>query len=627
MTAKEALKNFIHSGRGENSPEALRKLRLINTFSLVGVLSLLIFGAVNTVQGDIFLGIFEVLAGIVGIGNIVYLRKTHNVKVGGRVILALMVVILTILFFRGGLAGGGLFWFFTFPLLAFHLSKTKEGSRWIFLLVGILLIGFFVLPLLGAMTFERSFGSIFMFLMAFMAVTFLVYFYEKAGVEFRNVIEKQATTIQTVTKTQAVSKETIEEQEEKLVKQVTELENTRKAMLNLLEDLNLEKDKLSESKALDDAILSSVGNGLVVTDESGKVVVINKVALEFLGKKDKEISGKEWGDVIKVSKEDKVPLKKEELPYVQSMKEKKVVIATFPHYYFFENKDKQKVPVSITASPIIKNDKLLGSVVIFRDITNEIAIDKAKTEFVSLASHQLRTPLSAINWFTEMLISGDAGKLNKEQKKYAEEVYASSRRMAELVGALLNVSRLELGTFSVEPEDINLPEMVEDAVKEMTPLSEKKSITIQKEIEDNLPVMKADRKLIRIIFQNLISNAVKYTPEKGTAKVYVGVKKKGENIDGRTLKEDNFLFTVSDTGIGIPAEQREQVFTKLFRADNARKVETEGTGLGLYIIKSIIEQSGGEIWFHPNDPNGTTFLVLFPTHGMFKKQGTTSIGG
>jgi PAS domain S-box-containing protein len=285
-------------------------------------------------------------------------------------------------------------------------------------------------------------------------------------------------------------------------------------------------------------------------------------------------------------------------------------------------KDGTKIDVSISISPI-KNTigKIIGLSTITMDITKEREIDKAKTEFVSLASHQLRTPLTAINWYIEMLLAGDAGKISTKQKQYLNEVGASTKRMAELVSSLLNVSRLDLGTFAIEPTPIDVVALTKDVIKEEQPQIIEKKLQIKETYGKNVPLFLADSKLFRIILQNLFSNAVKYTNENGSVKLNIAALKKGELFDSKTLTEDSLTISIADSGIGIPFNQQSRIFTKLFRADNVAKLTKEGTGLGLYIVKSIIDQSGGSIWFESQENKGTTFYVSFALSGMKKKEG------
>jgi signal transduction histidine kinase len=247
------------------------------------------------------------------------------------------------------------------------------------------------------------------------------------------------------------------------------------------------------------------------------------------------------------------------------------------------------------------------------DVTHEKEVDKAKTEFVSLASHQLRTPLSSINWYTEMLLNEDAGKINEDQKKYLNEVYTGSQRMVELVNSLLNVSRLDLGTFIINPIEIDVPKLIKNLLAELKPQIIAKKQNINETYEEKLPPLLADQNLLRMVLQNLLSNAVKYTPAGGTI-----------SAEAKIIDKE-FVINISDTGMGIPKAQQDKIFMKLFRADNAKQSETEGTGLGLYIIKSIVDQAGGRVWFESEENKGTTFHVSFPMAGMKKKEGNRTL--
>jgi signal transduction histidine kinase len=211
-----------------------------------------------------------------------------------------------------------------------------------------------------------------------------------------------------------------------------------------------------------------------------------------------------------------------------------------------------------------------------------------------------------------MLLAGDAGKITKEQKDYLEEVYSSNKRMVELVNSLLNLSRLDLGTFTVNPEACDLTEISKNVLKELSSIIKTKKMKIEQDYEKGLKEIKVDKKLTRMIFQNLLTNALKYTPDKG--KVSVSIKQ----------EEKNILIEVKDTGYGIPKKDQPKIFGKLFRADNVKN-ETDGTGLGLYIVKSILEQSGGRIHFVSEENKGTSFFVKIPLSGMKAKGGTREL--
>ncbi len=235
------------------------------------------------------------------------------------------------------------------------------------------------------------------------------------------------------------------------------------------------------------------------------------------------------------------------------------------------------------------------------------SLDLAKDEFVSIASHQLRTPLTGIKGYTGMLLDGDAGPINEKQREYLTEVKNANDRMINLITSLLNVSRVDLDAFVVEPEPVNLEEIAKTLLKEYEGVINKKLI-VDTDFEKDLPLINADLNITRMILQNLLSNALKYTPEGG--KIVLSIKKDSPNI----------LISVTDTGYGIPENAQSKIFTKMFLADNARVKDPNGTGLGLYIVKETIEKTGGKIWFESKENIGTTFYVTIPLEGMKKRE-------
>jgi len=231
------------------------------------------------------------------------------------------------------------------------------------------------------------------------------------------------------------------------------------------------------------------------------------------------------------------------------------------------------------------------------DITEQKKLDQAKTEFVSLTSHQLRTPVAAVKWYMDMLLSGNLGELSPKQEEYVNRIHKVNEEMVDLIDTLLNISRIETGSVKVELKQTNVIELTESILLELSSQIEEKRINIIKQYNDNLKNIESDSKLLRIVIQNLISNAIKYTPEGGSV-----------SITFKDFLGDKAII-VSDTGIGIPEEEQDKVFTKLFRANNAKNIGSQGTGLGLYLIKSIIEAMGNSIDFVSKENKGSTFTI------------------
>ena len=379
-----------------------------------------------------------------------------------------------------------------------------------------------------------------------------------------------------------------------------DLENANRAAQNVLEDLQSEKDKLAKAKVKDEAILASIGDGVIVVSSDKRIIVMNKMAEKLLGWEIKEAIGKFYDEVILLENEKGTFIPLEERPLAKAFAGSTTTTTTTSVLYLL-SKNKIKFPVAITVSPVILDNKIIGAVEVFRDITKEQEIDKAKSEFVSLASHQLRTPLTTISWYTEMILNGDVGAVVPEQKKYLEEIYEGNKRMIELVNTLLDVSRIEMGTFKAEPKKTDIIKLAESVLNEQKPKIEQKKLEIIEKFDRDVPIFLIDSKLLRIVFQNLLANAIEYTSPEGKIEFAISFQSK------KTI-----LIKVSDTGYGIPKNQQDKIFTKLFRADNIREKAINGTGLGLYITKSVVLNLGGEIWFESKENKGTTFYVTLP---------------
>jgi len=271
----------------------------------------------------------------------------------------------------------------------------------------------------------------------------------------------------------------------------------------------------------------------------------------------------------------------------------------------------------VKASAVVSydaNGKPVEMVGVNFDVTKEREVDKAKTEFVSLASHQLRTPLTNIKWNLEILRDEKIKLTKKNVRTYLESTYESAGRMTGLVSALLNVSRLELGTFVVKPEDVDVSSVVAALLGEMDSVIGDKQLKVKTVFPKNLPSFFVDPQIFHIIIENLLSNAVKYTQKKGVVTFSADYKKKR-----------GFLFVVKDTGYGIPENDQKHVFTKLFRASNIKEMDVDGTGLGLYIVKMVVESTGGKIWFESKEGKGSSFCISYPPQGMVPREGSKSL--
>ena len=253
-----------------------------------------------------------------------------------------------------------------------------------------------------------------------------------------------------------------------------------------------------------------------------------------------------------------------------------------------------------TAKIYDKNNICLGTMKIFNDLTREKMIDMLKSEFISIAAHQLRTPLSAIKWAIKMTLDGDAGELNEEQKKILLKGYASNERVINLINEMLNVSRIEEGKFGFNFIKRDIGEIIDKSIKNQSDQIKSKSLKLIYKKSKNLPKLDLDQEKIELVFNHLLENAVKYTPEHGTVEIAIKIEKK------------HIKIKIADNGIGIPKKDQKKLFTKFFRAENVVRMQTEGSGLGLYIAKNIIEKHNGKIICKSKEGVGTEFNLIFP---------------
>jgi two-component system phosphate regulon sensor histidine kinase PhoR len=235
-----------------------------------------------------------------------------------------------------------------------------------------------------------------------------------------------------------------------------------------------------------------------------------------------------------------------------------------------------------------------------RDVTQEREVSQMKSDFVAFVTHQLRTPLSGIKWLLELAAdTPDAG----EMRAYIQDAREANERLVGLVNDLLDISRLESGRLTVSPQPLHVGTITESVLQELDPLIKDKGHRLSLSGFEEVPPVVADPQLVRQVILNLLSNAIKYTPPRGEIALQVG-------------QENGCIrWVVRDTGIGIPQDALPRLFEKFYRANNVHKVETEGTGLGLYLVRLIVERCGGEIWCESEEGRGATFQFTVPLQG------------
>ncbi|HWT55452.1 MAG TPA: PAS domain-containing sensor histidine kinase [Candidatus Microsaccharimonas sp.] len=363
---------------------------------------------------------------------------------------------------------------------------------------------------------------------------------------------------------------------------------------------------VAEERTKTDALFTSIGDGAIATDEFGKITRINPAALKILGYHEQEALGEWFPNIAVIVDEDGNRLSLIDRPITRAF----LTGQAISEKIYYLTKHGKRVPVSVTVSPMIYNGRPIGAIEVFRDVSLEYEIDRMKSEFISLASHQLRTPLSAIKTYAHMLIDGYMGELTPDQRRSLSTIIGASNRMNELISTLLNITRIESGGISIQPKLLSLKRLVEEVIKELEHTAQSRSISLTLAPTKNDFAVKTDTLIAKEIITNLASNAIKYTPDGG--KVHLSLAKRGTNT----------ILSVQDTGLGIPKEAQEQIFTKFFRAPNVVKLETSGTGLGLYLVKGLADQLGGKVWFVSEEHQGSTFYFSLPAKEVRKKTST-----
>lgn len=390
----------------------------------------------------------------------------------------------------------------------------------------------------------------------------------------------------------------IKQQTKQVVAQSQFLEDQRKAILNVLEDIDESRIKAERERDKQEKILSSIGDGVFVVDEDKKIILFNKASQQISGFSEEEVLGKKYNQVLKFVFEDE--RKGNNNQFIEKVFKTGEVKSMTNHTLLIQ-KDGNKVAVADSAAPIKnKSNKTISCVVVFRDVSKEREIDRMKTEFLSVAAHQLRTPLGSMRWNIEMLLEENEKSVSKNARKILEQIYVSHQQLLKIVNDLLDATRIDQGRVPDKPQSDELSTEIEDVLNEFEPLIKKKRLKINFDSKKGCPKVKLDRPRWRSVVSNILSNAIKYN-------------RNGGRVDITCKKLKNFVqFEFTDTGIGIPEKDRFKIFDKFFRAENAIKSETEGTGLGLYVVKKYVEAWGGKVNFTSNKGKGTLFIIKIP---------------
>ncbi|MBX4198114.1 GHKL domain-containing protein [Candidatus Parcubacteria bacterium] len=341
--------------------------------------------------------------------------------------------------------------------------------------------------------------------------------------------------------------------------------------------LQTEKEEL-------EIIAMNMEEGVILLDNTKNVILANRYIKEILNidieSKDNSQVLKKFSEVLNINPQDYLaPLDK----FVRVTKKE-------------FDAGRKVYDVSFSLAPSESTQHYLIWV---RDITQPKLLERAKTEFIALIAHQLRTPLTGTKWTLNMFLDGEIGEITPEQKGFISKLYDSNERLILITNDLLESQKLDLADTQYSFNSVQIFDIIDNLVGELKTNIQKKHITVNV-LRNTVPMLEIDPDKIRLVFQNLLDNAVKYTMEEGTI-----------TIDAHPDNEQ-VVISITDTGVGIPKDQQADIFNRFYRASNAQHIT--GSGLGLFLVKKIIEGHGGKVWFESVESKGSTFYIALPLH-------------
>jgi PAS domain S-box-containing protein len=355
-----------------------------------------------------------------------------------------------------------------------------------------------------------------------------------------------------------------------------------------------EVDSLKYAEA--EALFASIGEGAIVTDVNGKISRVNPQAEEILGFRADELIGQWFPNVIISEDEDGRVIPNSRRPIFE------IFVTGEPIFrkMYYVRRDQTRVAVAVTVSPIMLNNRPIGAIEVFRDINEEIRLERSKDEFIALASHQLRTPATAVKQYTAMLLEGYVGDVTDEQRKMLTKIYESNERQITTINDLLRVAQIDAGRMSLALSEVDLNKLISDVVNEQMPKFQSRSQEVDLQLTEKPVWVAIDQGRFRMALENLIDNASKYTPDGKSIHIKLGTQK------GRVVIE------VRDEGVGIPKEEYLRIFEKFSRIDNPLSITVGGTGLGLYWVQKILDLHRAKINVRSKVDQGTTFTIYLP---------------
>jgi signal transduction histidine kinase len=350
------------------------------------------------------------------------------------------------------------------------------------------------------------------------------------------------------------------------------------------EDIESERDKVV-------AIVNNLVDGIILLDHRGRVALMNPYAQRLLA-----LRTREYTNTILTPNKFKAALRPL-VEFIQSATKEPV----YESSELTIEDGGEHVIIQATALQVTDTEGAnIGSLVILRNVTKEKDLDQMKSDFISVAAHQLRTPLSTLKWLFKLLLDGDGGAMTAKQTDLISKGYQRNEEVIEIVNNLLDVSEIEGGRLPLTFVSASLTDLLKELTEASRVHALRKEVNIEYQQTVELPAMKIDRQKLKMALQNLIENGIKYSYPKQTVTVSVGI------------DNDEAIVKIKDTGIGMSDETKDKLFTKFFRGREAVNKDPSGSGLGLYIVRNIIEKHGGSIDLESTLGKGTTFIIRLP---------------
>jgi signal transduction histidine kinase len=359
------------------------------------------------------------------------------------------------------------------------------------------------------------------------------------------------------------------------------------------------------------AILQSLSDGVIVCDLYGSVLTANNAAALILQRSVEDLLLWNLHDILGRY----LGPRTEDMP-LNELIARPMTLSGSPRIFQSNMKVGMRI-ISLTMGPVLReSDELLGALIVLRDITREVEADRLKTEFIGTMSHELRTPMTAIKGFTQLLAMGGLGPLNETQREFVNTIYNNTERMIALINDVLDITKIESGSVDLEWRSLHLAEALSGVMAELRNTISERHHELTISIPPGLPLIRADAHRLHQILYNLLINAVKYTARGG--QIWVEAQEVSPTTLPLEVREHLVLerryvqAAVRDTGVGISAEDLPRIFDRFYRTENPLKIEAGGTGLGLSLVKPLVELLGGRIWATSVLGEGSTFYIILP---------------